>query len=97
MNEPPDQATKLRATKNAYSVTKRFLKYLLLRIALAIYFFYLLIRKHASTQKIIVFIFIIANLMLIDLVLWRYFQGKNKGIIFIIELFISSLVLLWII
>ena len=79
--------------KKRTSFIKRTSPFLLLAVFLILFFVYEIINNTATTLRIILFPFIIANLVLADFALWNYFEGKKRGIIWIIESVISTMII----
>jgi hypothetical protein len=82
--------------KAKYFIIKRVSPFLLLSIFLVFYFFYAILTKTITVAEYILFPFIIANSIYIDIAFWNYFRGKRKGVIWIIETLITALVIRWV-
>jgi len=76
--------SKETTAKAKYFLIKRISPFLLLSIFLVFYFCYAILTQALTLAKYILFPFIIANSLYIDVALWNYFRGKRKGIIWII-------------
>ena len=91
-SQPPANRSiqyKLKQIKKKVLFIYRFSPFLMLVLTLSLLFIYLLFSRHNRWLIVLIFPFIIVNTLYLDIALWKYFRGKKKLFIWLIELPLS--------
>ena len=87
--QPCSQKTTAPLTSKKYSA-RRFSPFLWMSMFLFFYFLYTIISAQITQLQLMIFPFLIANMVYSDFALWKYYRGKNKLIIWLVEIGITT-------
>jgi O-antigen ligase len=84
-------------TRKKHLIIKRISPFLLLSLFLTFWFLYALVAgtETAIAAKIILYPFLLINLVFADFAMWNYLAGKKIWLIWMLECIISTMIIYW--
>ena len=84
-------------TRKKHLMIKRVTPFLLLSLLLTFWFLYALVAgpEKAIATKLILYPFLLINLVFADFAVWNYLAGKKIWLIWMLECIISTMIIYW--